>query len=228
MMVAAPGQTVPHRGACGAVPGVRNPIRLAHIILRAAQDPCPVGRIRPTLLCGHAAWRYAVRNGLPAASGEAELREYLVTEPSRRRYKRNATRPPSAAPGAGPHVINQNRRVLVQMRRPAVSLASGSTWPRGPSPRRSSRVSHMTHRWPSATPFPPASRPSMRLTAPPSGSSGSHGAAPTGRAGGASRRRAWGSPSSRPPFDGPSSAWAGGTAPFQLGPQIHPLRRRSR
>eukprot|EP00667_Euglena_gracilis_P015736 EG_transcript_16385 len=78
---------VPHFGACAAVSRVDNPIQLAKLIMDRAAHRCPLGRVRPTMLCGRGAWKYAQKYGLKVA--EEANSQHLVTEASRRRFKRN-------------------------------------------------------------------------------------------------------------------------------------------
>eukprot|EP00775_Hariotina_reticulata_P012759 gene12759-12888_t len=54
-------------GAVGCVPGVDNPIAVAHLLAEQSNLPLPCGLVRPVFLAGDAARRWALSQGLPAA-----------------------------------------------------------------------------------------------------------------------------------------------------------------
>lgn len=71
-------------GACGAVPGVANPIRLAARLLACQRGPArPLGLQHPMLLVGPGAQRWAGRNGVNVVDEEA-----LVSARSHRTWRR--------------------------------------------------------------------------------------------------------------------------------------------
>ncbi|KAJ2899349.1 threonine aspartase [Zalerion maritima] len=68
-------------GACGAVPGVKNPICLAREVLENSNNPDFSWRIPPNLLVGNGARNFAMRRGIEVCTDEA-----LVTRNSRLRW----------------------------------------------------------------------------------------------------------------------------------------------
>ncbi|KAI1794131.1 N-terminal nucleophile aminohydrolase [Ganoderma leucocontextum] len=86
-------------GAVGSVSGVKNPIKLAHEILRYSRKADPLGRIPPLILVSSGASEFAKSNGLQCPS------ESLISPRARREWvhwnsKLDATR--SCAPSGGP------------------------------------------------------------------------------------------------------------------------------
>jgi taspase (threonine aspartase 1) len=75
-------------GACGAVPGVRNPVRLAARLLERQRSGVrrALGRVHPMLLVGDGARRWAEAEGLDVVTPAA-----LVSEDARARYARYLT-----------------------------------------------------------------------------------------------------------------------------------------
>lgn len=74
-------------GACGAVPGVRNPVHLAERLLEHQLGrPRPYGRVHPMLLVGEGARQWACNEGLVANAPAAE--DALVTERTRATWRR--------------------------------------------------------------------------------------------------------------------------------------------
>ena len=70
-------------GACGAVSGVPNPVKLAARVLRQQQDgPISLGRVHPVLLVGDGAGRWAEAHGVTVCPAAA-----LVTAEALSRWK---------------------------------------------------------------------------------------------------------------------------------------------
>ncbi|KAF4125876.1 hypothetical protein GMORB2_1122 [Geosmithia morbida] len=70
-------------GACGAVPGVRNPISLAKTILDTSNKPLSLRRVPPNALVGEGAKKFAEENGIVTCSNEQ-----LVSKNARDRFIR--------------------------------------------------------------------------------------------------------------------------------------------
>ncbi|KAG1716655.1 hypothetical protein ID866_533 [Astraeus odoratus] len=60
-------------GSIGAVPGVKNPIRLASTVLRHSRKPDVLGRIRPLTLVSNGAHEFARRNGVETVPPESMI-----------------------------------------------------------------------------------------------------------------------------------------------------------
>ncbi|KAK0747695.1 nucleophile aminohydrolase [Apiosordaria backusii] len=70
-------------GACGAVPGVKNPISLAKLILDASSLPLSLRRVPPNILVGEGAKEFGIEHGMPPV-----LNELLVSKNAKDRYNR--------------------------------------------------------------------------------------------------------------------------------------------
>ncbi|KAG9257579.1 aspartylglucosaminidase-like protein [Emericellopsis atlantica] len=70
-------------GACGAVPGIRNPISLAKLILDMSNLPLSLHRVPPNALVGEGARMFAVENGMATYANE-----HLVSRNARDRFLR--------------------------------------------------------------------------------------------------------------------------------------------
>ncbi|KAK4644731.1 hypothetical protein QC761_307480 [Podospora bellae-mahoneyi] len=70
-------------GACGAVPGVRNPISLAKLILDASSRPLSLRRVPPNILVGEGAREFGIEHGMPQVPNEQ-----LVSKNAKDRYLR--------------------------------------------------------------------------------------------------------------------------------------------
>ncbi|KAK3344421.1 putative 20S proteasome subunit alpha type 2 [Lasiosphaeria hispida] len=70
-------------GACGAVPGIKNPISLAKIILDTSRQPLSLRRVPPNILVGIGAKLFAEEHGMATT-----LNEYLTSKNARDRYVR--------------------------------------------------------------------------------------------------------------------------------------------
>ncbi|KAI6781749.1 uncharacterized protein J7T54_004915 [Emericellopsis cladophorae] len=70
-------------GACGAVPGIRNPISLAKLILDMSNLPLSLHRVPPNALVGEGARMFAVENGMATYANE-----HLVSKNARDRFLR--------------------------------------------------------------------------------------------------------------------------------------------
>jgi len=70
-------------GACGAVPGIRNPISLAKLILDMSNLPLSLHRVPPNVLVGEGARMFAVENGMATYANE-----HLVSKNARDRFLR--------------------------------------------------------------------------------------------------------------------------------------------
>ncbi|KAK3320936.1 nucleophile aminohydrolase [Cercophora scortea] len=70
-------------GACGAVPGIKNPISLAKLILDASSQPLSLRRVPPNILVGVGAQEFAEEHGMSTT-----LNEYLVSKNAKDRYMR--------------------------------------------------------------------------------------------------------------------------------------------
>ncbi|KAL2262391.1 hypothetical protein VTK26DRAFT_1479 [Humicola hyalothermophila] len=70
-------------GACGAVPGVRNPICLAKLILDKSSQPLSLRRVPPNILVGEGARQFARDHGYMTV-----LNEFLVSRNAKDRYIR--------------------------------------------------------------------------------------------------------------------------------------------
>ncbi|TFK54151.1 N-terminal nucleophile aminohydrolase [Heliocybe sulcata] len=69
-------------GSVGAVPGVKNPIRVAHAVMRHSKQPDSLGRIPPLTLASLGARRFASSNGCEIVPPEA-----LVSPRARREWQ---------------------------------------------------------------------------------------------------------------------------------------------
>ncbi|KAK3946359.1 nucleophile aminohydrolase [Diplogelasinospora grovesii] len=70
-------------GACGAVPGIKNPISLAKIILDKSSQPLSLRRVPPNILVGLGAKQFAEEHGMAGTPNE-----YLVSKNAKDRYIR--------------------------------------------------------------------------------------------------------------------------------------------
>ncbi|OIW27240.1 N-terminal nucleophile aminohydrolase [Coniochaeta ligniaria NRRL 30616] len=70
-------------GACGAVPGIRNPISLAKLILDASSRKLSLRRVPPNILVGSGAQLFAEEHGMAAV-----LNEDLVSRNAKDRFER--------------------------------------------------------------------------------------------------------------------------------------------
>ncbi|KAK4455701.1 nucleophile aminohydrolase [Podospora aff. communis PSN243] len=70
-------------GACGAVPGIKNPISLAKLILDTSSQPLSLRRVPPNILVGLGAKQFAEEHGMAAT-----LNDYLVSKNAKDRYIR--------------------------------------------------------------------------------------------------------------------------------------------
>ncbi|KAK0706513.1 nucleophile aminohydrolase [Lasiosphaeria miniovina] len=70
-------------GACGAVPGIKNPISLAKVILDTSSQPLSLRRVPPNILVGQGATEFAEEHGIPST-----VNEYLVSKNAKDRYLR--------------------------------------------------------------------------------------------------------------------------------------------
>ncbi|KAK3304390.1 nucleophile aminohydrolase [Chaetomium strumarium] len=70
-------------GACGAVPGVKNPISLAKKVLDTSTQPLSLGRVPPNLLVGQGAREFADAHGIKTTRNES-----LVSKNAMSRYLR--------------------------------------------------------------------------------------------------------------------------------------------
>ncbi|KAK4241364.1 nucleophile aminohydrolase [Achaetomium macrosporum] len=70
-------------GACGAVPGVKNPISLAKKVLDTSTQPLSLGRVPPNLLVGQGAKEFADEHGIKTTRNES-----LVSKNAMGRYLR--------------------------------------------------------------------------------------------------------------------------------------------
>eukprot|EP00962_Isochrysis_galbana_P009651 scaffold2693_cov139-Isochrysis_galbana.AAC.4 len=87
-------------GGVAAVAEVRNPVRVAALLAsdQMSTGPLSCGRIRPVLLCGDGARRWAASRGLPTLPcGSAEM----ITAESRRRWRKYSEWVSSAASEVG-------------------------------------------------------------------------------------------------------------------------------
>lgn len=70
-------------GAVGAVPGIKNPIQVAKLLVNEQKKGLlPLGRVPPGFLVGEGARQYAKRKGLPLV-----LEESLISEKAAKLYK---------------------------------------------------------------------------------------------------------------------------------------------
>jgi taspase (threonine aspartase 1) len=77
-------------GAVGALPGVRNPCRAAALLAHESTLPLPLGLVRPTLLAGDGARRWALGKGLEGEADAARAPLYLAqSERARRAWRRH-------------------------------------------------------------------------------------------------------------------------------------------
>ncbi|KAK4190208.1 nucleophile aminohydrolase [Podospora australis] len=70
-------------GACGAVPGVKNPISLAKMILDSSSKPLSLRRVPPNILVGLGAKEFAEEHGM-----QTILNDYLISKNAKDRYNR--------------------------------------------------------------------------------------------------------------------------------------------
>ncbi|KAK0626249.1 nucleophile aminohydrolase [Immersiella caudata] len=70
-------------GACGAVPGIKNPISLAKLILDTSSQPLSLRRVPPNILVGLGAKQFAEEHGMAAT-----LNDCLVSKNAKDRYIR--------------------------------------------------------------------------------------------------------------------------------------------
>lgn len=70
-------------GACGAVPGIKNPISLARLILETSAQPLSLRRVPPNILVGLGAKEFAEEHGMAPV-----LNEHLVSKGAKYRYNR--------------------------------------------------------------------------------------------------------------------------------------------
>ncbi|KAK4198483.1 nucleophile aminohydrolase [Triangularia verruculosa] len=70
-------------GACGAVPGVQNPISLAKLILDTSSLPLSLRRVPPNILVGEGARQFGIEHGMPQVPNEQ-----LVSKNAKDRYMR--------------------------------------------------------------------------------------------------------------------------------------------
>ncbi|KAK3315103.1 nucleophile aminohydrolase [Apodospora peruviana] len=70
-------------GACGAVPGIKNPISLARLILDASSQPLSLRRVPPNILVGMGANAFAQEHGMPIT-----LNEHLISKNAKDRWLR--------------------------------------------------------------------------------------------------------------------------------------------
>lgn len=75
-------------GAVGAAPGIRNPIKAAVQLALDGRERLSCGRVRPMLLAGQGATRWAISRGLDATMNEREADAMHVTPEARQRWKR--------------------------------------------------------------------------------------------------------------------------------------------
>nr|XP_040570069.1 LOW QUALITY PROTEIN: threonine aspartase 1-like [Lepeophtheirus salmonis] len=70
-------------GAVGAIPGVKNPILVAKLLVQEQRDGLlPLGRVPPSFLVGEGARDWAVKKGIPSV-----LQETLISEKALQLYK---------------------------------------------------------------------------------------------------------------------------------------------
>ncbi|EMD37889.1 hypothetical protein CERSUDRAFT_50827 [Gelatoporia subvermispora B] len=60
-------------GAVGAVTGIKNPVKLARVVLEHSRRPDPLGRIPPLLLTGHGAAQFAAMSGIETVGSESQV-----------------------------------------------------------------------------------------------------------------------------------------------------------
>ncbi|KAK0634624.1 putative 20S proteasome subunit alpha type 2 [Bombardia bombarda] len=70
-------------GACGAVPGIKNPISLAKIVLDKSSQPLSLRRVPPNILVGLGAKKFAQEHGMSPT-----LNDYLISKNAKDRYVR--------------------------------------------------------------------------------------------------------------------------------------------
>ncbi|KAH7627007.1 nucleophile aminohydrolase [Sordaria sp. MPI-SDFR-AT-0083] len=70
-------------GACGAVPGIKNPISLAKLILDKSSQPLSLRRVPPNILVGLGARDFAEEHGMPIVPNE-----YLISKNAKDRFLR--------------------------------------------------------------------------------------------------------------------------------------------
>ncbi|XP_070038686.1 putative threonine aspartase isoform X2 [Nicotiana tomentosiformis] len=76
-------------GAVGAVPGVRNSIQIAALLVKEQMSGSPLlGRISPMFLVGEGARTWAMSRGIVSPSTVSEAEEWLVTERARTQWER--------------------------------------------------------------------------------------------------------------------------------------------
>jgi taspase (threonine aspartase 1) len=77
-------------GAVAAVPGLRHPSRAAALLATESALPLPLGLVRPTMLAGDGARRWALSRGLEGEADAARAPAYLAqSERARRAWRRH-------------------------------------------------------------------------------------------------------------------------------------------
>ena len=70
-------------GAVGAMPGIKNPILVAKLLVREQQKGLlPLGRVPPGLLVGEGARNWAVRHGVPSVAADS-----LISDKANKLYR---------------------------------------------------------------------------------------------------------------------------------------------
>ena len=74
--------------AIAAAPGIQNPIAAATRLALDSREPLSHGRVRPLMLAGDAARKWAVKNGLDAAVTDDAAAKMHVTKKAKRQYEK--------------------------------------------------------------------------------------------------------------------------------------------
>ena len=70
-------------GAVGAMPGIKNPILVAKLLVREQQKGLlPLGRVPPGFLVGEGARNWAVRHGVPSVAPDS-----LISDKANKLYR---------------------------------------------------------------------------------------------------------------------------------------------
>lgn len=75
-------------GGVGAAGGIRNPVKAAALLAKESRQPLPNGLVRPVLLVGDGARRWASANNLECGVIESEISEMHITERAREQWNK--------------------------------------------------------------------------------------------------------------------------------------------
>ncbi|GBF97541.1 hypothetical protein Rsub_10142 [Raphidocelis subcapitata] len=88
-------------GAVGAAPGLRHPAAAAARMAEESRVPLPLGLVRPMLLAGDAARRWALSRGLEAAADADSAQEWQISPAARSSWERYSKMLEAAGGGGG-------------------------------------------------------------------------------------------------------------------------------